>query len=568
MANTSLQLQNLDFDVFKNSLKSYLASQNVFKDYDFDGSNMSVLLDILAFNTYHNAYYLNMVAAEMFLDSAQIDDSVVSHAKELNYIPRSFSSAYAEVDIVVKSEDSGKTSITIPKGTQFTSKVGDNSFIFTTDENIVVQGQNTFTANNVTIYEGIYVTETFSTSEKITIENSNIDLNSLSVVVIEDNGSTVVEYKRYNSLFEVDDETPAYFVQAARGRKYEITFGDGVIGRIPKNNSIVNIEYRISNGELPNGAQVFRTLGPIDGENDVTVVLQQKAEFGSVSESIDSIKFNAPRHFTTQERAVTSEDFINLLKSNFSEIQAVASYGGEEETPPVYGKVFIAIDLKDTDYLPLAKEKQFKEFLKSRTVVSIEPVFVEPDYTYIKVNSIVNYDLAKTRLNENDIRTLVISSILEYGNQNLNDFNRILRYSRLITNIDDADVSIISNETDIKAMKLLNYADVSDKNVVLRFGFPIVDLTSSVFRYRGQQCQIKNEADKLFIYNADEKVLPIGDVALLTGDISISPFVFDSVFEEIEIIVTPEEKDILSSRNTILSIRDSDIQLEVKKDVK
>jgi hypothetical protein len=138
----------------------------------------------------------------------------------------------------------------------------------------------------------------------------------------------------------------------------------------------------------------------------------------------------------------------------------------------------------------------------------------------------------------------------------------------LITNIDDADVSIISNETDIKAMKLLNYADVSDKNVVLRFGFPIVDLTSSVFRYRGQQCQIKNEADKLFIYNADEKVLPIGDVALLTGDISISPFVFDSVFEEIEIIVTPEEKDILSSRNTILSIRDSDIQLEVKKDVK
>lgn len=565
MSSTSISLTNLDFDTIRNSLKTYLENQDTFADYNFEASNISVLLDILAYNTYQNSFYLNMVASEAFLDSAQLRDSIVSHAKDLNYLPKSFSSAYAEVDITIRSADNNKTSIVIPKGTQFSTRVGNENFIFTTDQNIVVSGRNTFTITDVPIYEGIYVNETFSDNQKIVISNETVDTNSITVTVIEDNGAEALQYTLARSLFGLDDTSQVFFLQATRNNKYEITFGDGVVGRKPKNNSIVAVQYRTCNGELPNGATVFKPVSAISGETDITVTTKIVANYGSVSEEVSSIKFNAPRHYTTQERAVNSQDFEYLLKQEFSEINAVTAFGGELLTPPKHGRVFIAVDLKDIDFLPEAKRKQFEDFIRSRGIVSIEPVFIEPEYTYIKINSKVRYNINRTTLNENDIKVLVSEAILNYNESNLDDFNRTLRYSRLSTAIDNADTSIVSNETTIQAIKLLSYEDLANKTAVIDFYFPVKQISSGLFQYKGRQCTIKNIDSGLFIFAGDQQVEAIGTIDLQAGKLSVNSFLFDTPFNEIEIYAVPVELDINTKRNSILSIRSSDISITTER---
>jgi len=384
-ANSSISLTSLDFDTIKNTFKSYLRGQDRFKDYDFDGSNMAVLLDLLAYNTFHQGFYLNMVGNEMFMDSAVLRDSVVSHAKELNYVPRSFKSAEAIINLTITSQNVNTTSLTIPKGYTFSSNFFNQLYTFSVAENITVNGFGTFNIPNLKIYEGIYLKDTYvyasGNNQRNLISNKNVDISSLSVTVIEDTGATIHTYTRASSLFNLDSSSKIYFVQGAESDSYEIVFGDGITGRKPKENSVVVIEYRISNGELPNGCNSFIPDTTIDGQNDIVVVTESPANAGSISESIESIKFNAPRYFTTQERAVTTEDYETLLKINFPEVNAVTAFGGEDLDPPQYGKVFIAVDLVDVDGLPDIKRTEYFRFLRPRSPVTIEPVFVNPEYT-------------------------------------------------------------------------------------------------------------------------------------------------------------------------------------------
>ena len=263
-ANTSIVLNSVDFDTLKNTLKSYLRSQDRFQDYDFDGSNLNVLLDILSINTFHNAFYLNMVGNEMFMDTAQLRDSVVSHAKDLNYTPRSFRSSQANVNIEVTSNNLNKRSLLIPKGTSFTSNFGSKNYTFTVGENILITDYTinentsvTFYGNNIALYEGYYISDTFvysySNPTRLILSNKNVDISSLSVTVIEDGGSSVKTYNRALSLFDLTTTSRVFFIQGAENDNYEVIFGDGVSGRRPKDNSTILIEYRICNGELPNG---------------------------------------------------------------------------------------------------------------------------------------------------------------------------------------------------------------------------------------------------------------------------------------------------------------------------
>lgn len=245
MANSSITLTQLDFDSYKSSLKSYLGAQDRFKDYDFEGSNLSVLIDLLAYNTYQNAFYLNMVGNEMFLDSAKIRDSVVSHAKELNYLPRSYRSSTAGIKLSITPADSSKTSIVVPKGTTFVSRVDDFTYTFSTNENIVIankDNQGVFQSNNITIYEGNYLSDTYAVNyaNPLTykITNQRVDLSSLDVIVFEDNGAVQQQYKRATSLFGHTSTSKVFFLQAARDGTYEVVFGDGVVGRKPLNNSV------------------------------------------------------------------------------------------------------------------------------------------------------------------------------------------------------------------------------------------------------------------------------------------------------------------------------------------
>jgi len=410
-ANSSITLSQLDFNEYKNSLKMYLTEQDEFKDYDFEGSNLSVLLDVLAYNTYQNAFYLNMIGSEMFLDSARLRDSVVSHAKELNYLPRSFTSAIAKIQLKITPTDSNKNSIVIPKGTAFISRVDDFTYTFSTSENVVITNKvnGSFQSDTITIYEGNYLSDTsvinYSSPLIYRISNRNVDISSVTVTILEDNGSVTQEYTRATSLFGHDENSKVFFLQPAIGDSYEVVFGDGVVGRKPKNNSIVIIEYRVSNGELPNGAFRFINAARIDSESDIVITTVSAAADGAVAEDLNSIKFNAPRAFTTQERAVTAEDYENLLKANYPEINAVIAYGGEDATPPQYGRIFVSVDLTDVDGLPKIKEDEYKRFLRSRSSVAMEPLFITPDYTYLKIDSTVRYNINRTGLNPEDLRT-------------------------------------------------------------------------------------------------------------------------------------------------------------------
>ena len=263
-SSTNINLIGLDFETLKSNLKNYLKNNSSFKDYNFEGSNMSVLIDLLSYNTYLNSFYTNMVASEMFLDSAQLRDSIVSHAKELNYLPRSYTSARATVDIAITPSQS-VSSVLIPRGTSFTSRVGSSIFSFVTNENIVINTPDddaTYRAKDVLLYEGSYVTDTFvfsaeQTNQRFVLSNPTIDISSISVTVVEDSGSSILSYSKASSLFGVTNKSTIYFIQPAENQQYEIVFGDDIFGRKPKNNSALVVQYRISSGELPNGASTF-----------------------------------------------------------------------------------------------------------------------------------------------------------------------------------------------------------------------------------------------------------------------------------------------------------------------
>ena len=401
----------------------------------------------------------------MFLDSAKLRDSVISHAKELNYLPRSFRSSSAVIQLVITSTDAAKRSIAIPKGTSFTSRVDDFTYNFSTTENYVItnrtpSGSNfVYESEPIRVYEGSYLSDTYTVNYSnplvYKISNKRVDLESVLVTVFEDNGTSVQTYKRATSLFGHDENAKVFFLQPGIGDTYEVVFGDGVVGRKPKNNSACIIEYRSCNGELPNGAFKFINTARIDDETNVVIETITASADGAVAEDLSSIKYNAPRAFTTQERAVTSEDYENLLKANFPEINAVVAYGGEDATPPQYGRIFLSIDLDEVDGLPKIKEAEYKRFLRSRSSVAIEPLFVSPDYTYLYVNTNIKYNINLTGLNPEDIRTYVIDSILNHASTNLNNFGRTLRYSRFIRDVDSAEASIISNETKIELVKYL-----------------------------------------------------------------------------------------------------------------
>jgi hypothetical protein len=585
-------LTTLDFDSIKDNLKNYLKQQTIFQDYDFEGSNMSVLLDVLSYNSYINGFYLNMIGSEMFLDSALLRDSVISHTKELNYVPRSFRSSTANVNLVIS--DSTSASVVIPRGTSFTGTAGNKNFTFVTGENIVAQpsGTNSFVANNVIIYEGDYVSDTFvvdyaNDSQRYILSNKTIDITSLLVGVLEDNGGTLRAYKKVDSLFDLNSGSEVFFIQAADNNRYEIVFGDGVIGRKPQDRAIVTIQYRACNGELPNGISLFAADGRVGTSLITNVVVNQAASGGAVSETLDSIKFNAPRAFTTQERVVTARDYKTLLTNQFTEINDVSAFGGEEFNPPRFGKVVIAVDLKTTDELPPSRTREYSSFIKQRSPLSIDPVFVKPEYTYVKVNSKVRYNINQTQLTPNDIKFIVQSAILNYNTNVLNGFNKTLRYSRLLADIDSSQISIISNDTEVLASKTILPTAGLTASYDVDFGVQLRDdianlseshpdneisiISSSPFIFNGIECFIEDNGDGLLGIAAQEgnshiRIQDIGTVNYETGYIQISNFTPQALINNrIEIFARTFDLDIKSERRTILSIRPEDITVEVEQ---
>jgi len=589
-ANTSINLVNLDFTSLKESFKTYLKTQNTFKDYDFEGSNINVLLDVLSYNTYMNTFYLNMIGNEMFLDSAQLRESVISRAKELNYTPRSFKSARATVTLTIQT-DGSVASVTMPKGTTFNTRVGSNTFTFSTDENKVISGANsTFVSNEIVIYEGQYVNDTFTvnnsdTSQRFMLSNPTIDTDSLTVTVLEDNGAEILSYLRATSLFDKQANSQIFFVQGAENDKYEVLFGDGVLGRKPKDNSIVVCEYRICKGELPNGAFKFTSDGAIQTFSNVAVTTVSAAAQGAIHESIESVKFNAPRYFTTQERAITAEDYRNLLLLNFPEINAVSVYGGEEAVPPVFGKVFIAVDLKNVDGVPDIRKQQYYNFIKPRSSLSIDPVFIDPDFMNVDIFSTVRYNLNTTALNSESLKELILTAIRGFNGTYLDDFNTTLRYSSLVKTIDATDRSILSNDTIIRPIRVvlpeigieknydIDFAQELENNFAdLKKTHPssyISTIESTNFVVQNKLVSLKDDGKgnitTITLDGTNNVVVNIvGTVDYETGKIQLQKLnITQYIGSGIKIFARTKRKDISSLLRTILTIKDEDVHINI-----
>jgi hypothetical protein len=365
-------------------------------------------------------------------------------------------------------------------------------------------------------------------------------------------------------------------------------FGDGVVGRKPKNNAIIVIEYRVSNGELPNGAFRFINAGRIDNEANVVITTVKAAADGAVAEDLNSIKFNAPRAFTTQERAVTAEDYENLLKANFPEINAVTAYGGEDATPPQYGRIFVSVDLTDVDGLPQIKENDYKRFLRSRSSVAMEPIFISPDYTYLNVTSTVRYNINRTGLNPEDIRTYVIDSILNYASANLNNFSKTFRYSKLVQAIDATDPSVVSNETSVNLVKYLTPDLNTPLNITVDFKspltqevpllsdeHPVIDIhgvTSTPFTFNGiLNCVLEDNGDGVMRVVAPvgpnhKKIIDVGTVDYDTGIVRLNNFTIQNYSgTSFKVYAEPRSSDITAIQNVILNIIESDVNITIEQ---
>lgn len=592
MANSSINLVNLDFAELRQSLLTYLKEQDLFKDYDFTGSNMSVLLDILSYNTYHNAFYLNMIGNEMFLDSALMRDSIISHAKELNYIPRSFKSAKAVVDIDVQA-NSSTTFIQIPKNTQFSSTVGANTYLFTTNKTLTntTSNNNIFSFKDVEIYEGVYSVESFvldtsQENQRFIIQNQLVDTDSITVVVSEDNTADV--YEKKTSLLDLNETSKVFFVQACENDRYEILLGNGIIGYKPKNGATIIVEYRASSGELPNGAYDFQNTRSINGFSNVTVSTVYSASAGSIYETLESIKYNAPRHYTTQERAVTAFDYEILLQQQFPEINALAVYGGETVSPPVYGKVFIAADLIGFDGIPDYKKKEFASWLKNKTPLTIEAQFVDPQLVYGKVEAVIKYNANVTDLSPDDISSRVVSAIMTFNSSNYSKFNSKVRQSKLLKVVDDAHSSIVSSYVEILPYVKLKPTLGQISSYTIDFKVPINNnlpqlsnvfaanteriLSSGKFIFDGKVCELSDDNNgSVYIislvgtnYKMIRKVGTIdynlGRVVL--NNINISSIVGGS--SELKVYIYSEDSNFDFTQNVYFEIKEDDVVVSVE----
>lgn len=591
MANTNFNLVGLDFNSLKDNLKSFLKNNTQFKDLDYEGSNINILLDVLAYNTYLNGFYTNMVASEMFLDSAQLRDSVISHAKELNYIPRSFTSSKATITVDI-TPTSTVTSVLIPKYTTFTSRSGSNTYTFATSDAVVLNTSNSGVfSTTLDVYEGVIASETFvvnlsNTSQRYALSNPTIDTSSLNVTLYEDNGATIMPYTRADQLLGVTDTTKAFFLQGAENQQYEIVFGDGVFGRKPKDGSSVVVKYRVSSGELSNGCYEFASDGSIDGHPNVQITTVTSSQGGSVAESIQDIKFNAPRLFQAQNRAVTESDYEVLLLNQFADIQAISAYGGETVSPPQFGKVFISVDVANADGAPESRKKAYYDYIIQKTPATIAVEFIDPQFLYTKVNTTVYYDVNNTIKSTADIETSAKAAISQYNNDSLGNFKKTLYFSRLAELIDASDSSILSNDTSLNLVyRLYPQTDVDityrlqvNNELQTETGLRLSSeekhyghtLTSSVFTYLGSRCVLVDDTQGVVYIaakqsNRIEVIKPIGSIDYINGTLLLVNFNISSYEGNyIELIFQTKSKNIFGSKNVILAIDPIDVEVVVQ----
>lgn len=481
-SNTVFRVAELDFDTIKANLREYLRSQSQFSDFDFDGAGINVLLDVLSYNTHYMAYYLNMVANEMFLDSAQLRNSVVSHAKIMNYVPTSRRAATAQVNIIVTPPGGNTTSsLLLPKFTEFQSEAIDGvNYTFVTDEGRVATknvAAGTFTFANVILKQGESFTSTFVATptnvlSPFLIPSSGLDTSTMLVTVQNSSLDTFSEaYTLSNDLTEVTANSKVYFLQPDVSGQYSIYFGDNTIGKGLANGNLVIVDYIVTDGDASNRANSFTNMSAIGGFSNVIVNSVSAAAGGSEAESIDDIKFRAPIAYTAQNRAVTVNDYTTLLLKDYPNIDEISVWSGADNDPIVYGKVFISLKPRGGYVITEAEKTRIKnEIIAQRSVVSITPEIVDPEFLYLLLNVKVYYDSSKTSLSPAELQTVVRNAITSYTDNELGRFDAAFMTSRLQTAIDNADQSIQNSDLSVRIQKRFTPTTNTTANYTVNFG--------------------------------------------------------------------------------------------------
>lgn len=584
-----VQLANLDFAEIKTTLKEYLRSQSDFTDYDFEGSAISVLLDVLAYNTYYTAFNTNMVVNELFLDSATLRENVVSLAKTIGYQPKSRRAPVAYVDFGVNFTGTAPSSISLKKGTGFTTVFDDILYQYITADDITIPVVSNFASfSQVPVYEGKLITNTYtantsSTNQRFIIDNPRVDTNTIRVRVFESSQSTnFVDYEYSDNVLNVTADSAVFFIEEIEDERYEIFFGDGSLGSSLNNGNLIEISYILTNGPATNGARSFTFAGILEDSTGnsnypTTITLDGvvASDGGEDIETISSIKYNAPKFFGTQDRAVTAEDFAAIItgRNIYPSVADIITYGGEEEVNPEYGKVKIVIKPKNSSFLTQFTKNQIIEKLKPYMVASVTPEIVDPSILFVELNSKVYYDKSITTARPEDIKKKVIASVEDYiAKSDTEKFNGKFRYSKLISVIDNADRTIKSNETSVVMRKdfypqlnTKSYYELCYQNSFDEYcGNPIVKSTGfRVSEFPNTTVYFEDIDGKIVLYTlgqVEEKVIlrdSIGKVDYKKGEIMIDnlTIIKGSFFDnKIEVRVDPLTKDLNAIRNVYLDV--------------
>lgn len=579
MATNKINISELDFDNIKSNLKEYLQGQDQFTDYDFDGSAINVLLDILAYNTHYNAMYTNLAINEMFLDSASKRDSVVSIANNYGYLPASRTCATANISMTVAIGNSTSNTLSIAKSTPFTSTVNGVDYNFyTMNENVGISNGVNFVFSTFPIYEGTPVTEKFTifTDTVIVLQNLNIDTDTIKVTVQDVASSfTSSVYSYSEKIIGLVPTSKVYFIKEIEGGKYQIYFGKDNLGEEPAVGSVVTIEYMVTNGSNGNGIALFTYAGS-NLSNTPVVTVSSIASTGRDAETIDEIKYNVSHKYRTQDRAVTASDYIDIIQTAYPNIDSINCWGGESMSPPIYGKIYISIKPQTSLFLTSSEKNYITEsIIAPKSMLGISPVLLDPIYTTVDLDTTVYYNPNLTNKSSTQIVELVRQTIVNYNDTVLQKFDGVLRYSRLIRTIDDADNSIINNITTIKLRRIVDVVfntsikyTVSISNQIASSGVPEEAVMTNAFYVdaTGTKYYIDDDAVgnlRLFYYNPQNysKVftnLKIGTVNYLTGLIVVNNLFVTGVAEsDLQFIIKPKSNDIVSKHNEIVDINSS-----------
>lgn len=580
-ANSYLQVTELDFEDIRSNLKSYLSTQTQFQDYDFEGSAMAVLLDVLAYNTHYNAYYVNMLANEMFLDTAQQRDSVTSKAKELGYTPVSAIGATANVQLTFTGISNTVAQFTLPKNSKFTTTIDDIQYTYVTPEAQTFVNNNGNFTKSISIKEGLPLTHRFvvndNNPQRYVIPNSNVDTTSISVRVqnsLSDTSTT--EFTRATNITQVYSTSPVYFLEEAYDGKYEIVFGTGALGKSAINGNVIIVDYLVCNGDETNGASTFAidTINIDPDYTSVSLTTNTTARGGRPQETIDSIKFNAPRNFQTQNRAVIDNDYQRILLAENPDLQSVIAFGGEQADPPVYGKVYIATKPFGEQFTTATRKQQLRESILDRTPLAVDPVMIDADYTYIIATIQTNYDLTRTTDTTSSIEAAIRTAITNFSTNNLERFGNRLRYSRFVRALDNISTGeILNNDATITMQKRFVPNTNAAELVSLNFNNQIRtgSVTSTQFTFNNFACFIDDDGlgnIRIFRYgDNNQKVIvqaTAGTINYTTGAIRINQFA-PTAYAGIEMRVnaSPEKFDIVPVREQILIMNANDAIVNV-----